>query len=78
LSTGAVLGIVLGVLLPLLCVLMVVVPLIVVGIVLLVLRLTKRKPEWEINPDEVDMGEPLGMGGYDFFPKNSITFNINC
>jgi hypothetical protein len=52
-----------GVLIPLMCVLLIVVPLIVVAVVLLVIRATKRKPEWEINPDEVDLGEPLGMGG---------------
>ncbi len=54
----------LGVLIPLMCLLLIVVPLIVIAVVLLVLRLTKRKPEWEINPDEVELGEPLGMGGY--------------
>lgn len=52
-----------GVLLPLICCMLIIVPLVVVAIVLGIVRLTKRKPEWEINPDEIDVGEPLGMGG---------------
>lgn len=52
-----------GVLLPVVCCLLILVPLVTIAIVLGILRVTRRKPEWEINPDEIDVGEPLGMGG---------------
>jgi len=52
-----------GVLLPLVCLTLVAMPFVVAAIVLAVLRFNKGKAEWEISPEELDIGEPLGMGG---------------
>jgi hypothetical protein len=62
-----------GVLLPLFCLLLFLVPLIVVAVVLVILRANRRKSEWEINPDEIELGEPLGMGGYPPPPPSSFS-----
>jgi type III secretory pathway component EscV len=64
LSTGAILGIVLGIVVPVVCVLFVLMAAALVAMLGYIVRKRRLRSEWEINYDELDMGEQLGVGGF--------------
>lgn len=61
---GTILGATLGVVVPVICLIL----LLLIGIILALLfhleRKRNEKDDWEIDPDELEVGEHLGQGGY--------------
>jgi hypothetical protein len=63
-STGLILGVTLGVALPGLCLLITALIGVIVGLLAHMERKRRAKDDWEIDADELDMGEQVGAGGY--------------
>jgi hypothetical protein len=61
---GVILGATLGTALPALCLLLLVLVGVIVGLMVQLERKKRQKDDWEIDADELEMGEQLGAGGY--------------
>ena len=63
-STAVVLGATLGVLLPVVCLVLVALLAVIAVMMVHMERKRREKDDWEIDSDELEMGEQLGEGGY--------------